>query len=125
MRSLQKPKEVQSLTRQVAAPSHFIFKVTDKYLSFFKVLNWEKRLYWTEKCEEAFQELKKHLGKVSFLSKLKVDEPLLLYLAVTNKAVSSMIIRKESNHQLPIYYISKALLPAQAWCLGMDHLFHY
>jgi len=41
-------KEVQSLTRQVAALNKFILKATDKCLPFFKVL--KKLFEWTDEC---------------------------------------------------------------------------
>ena len=41
-------KEVQSLTRQVAALNRFVSKATDKCLPFFKVLR--KALEWTNEC---------------------------------------------------------------------------
>ena len=48
----KKVKEVQSLTRRVAALNRFISKVTDKCLPFFKTL--KKAFVWTEECEAAF-----------------------------------------------------------------------
>lgn len=61
MKSQWKPNEVQSLIiRWVVALSHFIFKATNKYLPFFKVLKWEKKFQWTEYVK-LFQRLKKNL----------------------------------------------------------------
>ncbi|XP_022897539.1 uncharacterized protein LOC111411217 [Olea europaea var. sylvestris] len=40
-------------------------------------------------------------------------ESLLLYLAVSNEAVSSVIIREEDEHQFSIYYVSKTLLSVE------------
>ena len=38
---------------------------------------------------------------------------LLLYLAVSEHAVSAVLAREEGTKQLPIYYVSKALLDAE------------
>lgn len=65
MRSLQKPKEVQSLTSRVAELSRFMSKAIYKCLPFFKVLKGRNRFQWTKQCDEALQALKKHLGQAS------------------------------------------------------------
>ena len=51
VKSLKIVKEVQSLTRKVAALNRFIFRATNKCMPFFKVL--KKVFQWTDKCEEA------------------------------------------------------------------------
>ena len=42
-----------------------------------------------------------------------LGEVLLLYLAVSKHAVSTVVAREEGTKQLPIYYVSKALLDAE------------
>ncbi|XP_022875748.1 uncharacterized protein LOC111394218 [Olea europaea var. sylvestris] len=122
MKSLQKPKEVQSLNGRIAALSRFISKVTDKSLPFFKILKQGRKFQWTEKCEAAFQALKKHLEEAPLLSKSKSRETLLLYLAVSDEAISVVLAKEEEAHQLPVYYISKALLPAETLYPDMEML---
>ncbi|XP_022880710.1 uncharacterized protein LOC111397978 [Olea europaea var. sylvestris] len=95
---------------------------TDKSLSFFKVLKQGKKFQWTDECEKVLQALKKHLGEVPLLSKPKPQESLLLYLAVSDEAVSAVIVREEDEHQLPVYYVSKALLPTETRYPGMEKL---
>ena len=56
MTSPRNVKEVQKLTRRVAALNHFVSRVMDKCLPFFKTL--KQAFTWTNKCEAAFQELK-------------------------------------------------------------------
>ncbi|KAL2487159.1 Ribonuclease H [Abeliophyllum distichum] len=63
-----------------------------------------KRFEWTEEYEKAFQDLKILLGKAPLLSKPKVGEILLVYLVVSEKAVSSVLIQEEGPVQLPVYY---------------------
>ena len=48
MKSPQSIKEVQSLTGRVATLNRFVSKVTDRCLSFFKVL--KKAFEWTNEC---------------------------------------------------------------------------
>ena len=59
MQPLQSIKEVQSLTKRVAALNRFIFKAIDKCLPFFKVL--KKAFDWMDECQRTFQDLKTYL----------------------------------------------------------------
>ena len=103
----QSIKEVQSLTRLVAAFNRFVSKTIDKRLPFFKVL--KKEFEWTDECQRAFQDLKTYLVMAPLLSLSMVGEELFLYLVVTPYAVSSALIREEGKTQKPVYYTSRAL----------------
>ncbi|XP_030931230.1 uncharacterized protein LOC115957146 [Quercus lobata] len=59
-------KEVQSLTRRVAALNKFVSKVTDKCLPFFKVLR--NAFEWKNECQKAFQDFKVYLTMAPLLS---------------------------------------------------------
>ena len=52
MKPPQNVKEVQSLTRRVAALNKFVSKATDKCLPFFRVL--KRAFEWTDECQQAF-----------------------------------------------------------------------
>ena len=56
------------------------------------------------------------------LSTLKQGEVLYLYLAVSDHAVSSVLIREENGQQKPIYYTSKILLDAETRYLQLEKL---
>ena len=58
-----KPKEVMSLVGKVAVLSRFVSRATHRCAPFFNALRGSKQFKWTEKCEHAFQDLKKHLGQ--------------------------------------------------------------
>ena len=90
MTSLKTVKEVQKLTGRIAMLNRFISKVTDKCLAFFKTLKQE--FAWTSECEVAFQELKRYLSNLPFLSPSIEGENLYLYLAVSATAVSAALI---------------------------------
>ena len=107
MKPPQSIKEVQSLIGRVTALNKFVSKVTDKCLSFFKVL--KKAFEWTNECQKAFQDLKTYLATTPLLSPSVIGKELYLYLAVTPHAVSSALIREEGRVQKPMYYTSRAL----------------
>ncbi|KAL2474575.1 RNase H domain-containing protein [Abeliophyllum distichum] len=80
------------------------FGVTSGKFFGYMTIKGGKRFQWTEEYEKTFQDLKIFLGKAPLLSKPKNGETLLVYLAVSEKAVSSFLIRKEGPVQLPVYY---------------------
>ena len=97
MPSPRRHKDVQSLTGRMAALSRFISKSTDRGLPFFNLLRGGKKFEWTEECELAFQELKKHLVEPPILSKPEMGEVLYLYLSTTEHAISAMLVREEER----------------------------
>ena len=123
--SIPSPKnvqEVQKITGRMAALSKFISRLSDKSDVFFGTLKNSKDFHWTGECESALQELKLYLTTPPLLSKQLLSEVLLLYLAVSEHAVSAVLVREEGNKQLPIYYVSKALLDAETRYTHLEKL---
>ena len=88
-------KEIQKLTRRIAALNRFVSKATDKCLPFFKTL--KQAFTWTDECKAVFQELKRYLSNPPLLSPSKEGENLYLYLAVSSMAMSVALIREEDK----------------------------
>ncbi|XP_019184747.1 PREDICTED: uncharacterized protein LOC109179701 [Ipomoea nil] len=63
----------------------------------------------TEECQAAFEDLKKYLLALPLLSKPKAGETLLLYLAVSHKAVGAVLVREDEKAQLSVYYVGRTL----------------
>ena len=103
MRFPSKMKEVQSLTKRVAALSRFILRATNKCLPFFDSSKGSKMFLWDDKCKQAFRALKEHLSKPPLLSKPVKGEPLYLYLAVIEYAISGALVREEEKVQWLVY----------------------
>ncbi|XP_075665208.1 uncharacterized protein LOC142634839 [Castanea sativa] len=120
LKSPKTVKEVQSLTRKVAALNRFVSRETDKCIPFFKVL--KKAFQWTGECEEALAKLKKYLMKPPLLSPFVIGEELYIYLAVSNTVVSLALIREEENVQKLVYYTSQAFQGAEANCRRMEKI---
>ena len=97
---------------KVAALNRFVSRATNKCMPFFKVL--KKAFQWNDECEEALAKLKEYLTKPPLLSPSVMGEKLFLYLAVSNTAVSSTLIREDGNVQKPVYYTSQAFQGAEA-----------
>ena len=57
----------------------------------------------------AFEELKQYLLGPLVLSSLEKEEVLYAYLAVTDYAISLVLVKNETGVQRPIYYVSNSL----------------
>ena len=64
---------------------------------------------WTVECEEAFLKLKEYLTTPPVLCKPQLGVPLRLYFAVTERAISSVLVQELDQVQKPIYFVSKGL----------------
>ena len=107
------PKEVQKLTRMMAALNRFISGSADRCRPFFLLLHKWKEFEWSDECVAAFQQLKQYLSRPPIMSSLVVDEVLFAYIVVTIYAISFVLIRVDSGIQRLVYYVSKSLNEAE------------
>jgi hypothetical protein len=87
-------KQVQRLTGMIAALGRFISRSADKCKPFFRLLSKRSRFVWDEECSAAFQAIKAYLSTPHCLSIPSPGEPLFLYLAVSDHAVSVVLVRE-------------------------------
>ena len=97
MRSPTSVKEVQQLTGQMAALSRFVSAGGEKGHPYFQCLKRNSRFAWTDECEAAFLKLKEYLATPPVLCKLRVGVPLRLYFAVTEWAISSVLVQEQDQ----------------------------
>jgi len=113
MRSPISVKEVQQLTGRMAALSRFVSAGRDKGYPYFQCLKRNNRFVWIWECEEAFKEafkkLKEYMVSPPVLCKPEPGTPLYLYFAVTEKAISLVLLQEQDQVQRPIYFVSKVL----------------
>jgi hypothetical protein len=108
-------KDIQKLTECMAALSQFISWLDEKGLLFFKLLKAKEKFEWSGEADTSFAKLKQILTFPLVLMAPKEGETLLLYIAATNRVVSTAIIikREEIGHvykvQRPVYFISEVL----------------
>ncbi|KAL0393111.1 UNVERIFIED_CONTAM: hypothetical protein Sradi_2533900 [Sesamum radiatum] len=105
-------REVQKLAGRLAL-NRFISRSADKGLPFFKILRGGAKFEWSKNGQEAFDELKKYFGLATFVDKTRDRRNPYLYLAVSENAVSSVLVRQENREHLPVYYVSKVLQGAE------------
>ena len=91
----------------VASLSRFIPKSACKSLPLFKLLKKEVEFEWTDQCQRALDELKAALTNPPIMTKPQPGETLYLYLAITDEAMSAVLVRESDLKQNPVYFISK------------------
>ncbi|XP_075675060.1 uncharacterized protein LOC142644302 [Castanea sativa] len=102
-----------------AALNRFISRSADMCRPFYQLLHKWKDFRWTEECALAFEDLKQYLSNPPILSRPEKEEVLYAYLAVTDYAVSLVLVRNADGIQMPVYYAVLAIVHA------MRKLLHY
>src|SRR4051812_358038 len=105
---MEEPKtlhDIQKLNGKLAALSRFLAKGAERALPFLKLLKGvsstkkvtkAKAIVWSSECREAFEELKRYLMNPPLLTRPRAGEVLLIYMAVTPEAGSSVLMREEA-----------------------------
>jgi hypothetical protein len=79
------------------------------------LLKAQEKFVWLEDADKAFAKLKHFLTSPLIMIAPQKDEMLLIYIAATNRVVSTTIVieREEAGHvykvQHPVYFISEVL----------------
>ena len=82
-------------------------------MASFKVLKGNTNFEWGEVQSQAFKKLKEHLYSLPTLARPITGETLYLYIAITLRTVSAVLVKEENKVQLPIYFMSRLLLDAE------------
>lgn len=98
MRPPQSIKEVHKLTGCIAVLSHFIPRSTDRSNHFFYALRGSKEFEWTKQCNRDFEVITEHLSWPTALKEVQDGEPLEIYLEVSERTISSTLIKNEDKH---------------------------
>jgi ribonuclease HI len=113
-------KQVQRLTGMIAALGRFISQSAEKCRPFFRLLGKKRKFLWDEDCSAAFQKIKTYLSSPPCLSIPCSGEPLFLYLAVSEHAVSAVLIRETHEGQKPVFFVSKTMSEAESRYLPLE-----
>ena len=99
LQSPRNPKEIQKLTRMMAALNRFICRSTNRCRPFFLLLHKWKEFECSNECVVAFRQLKQYLSRPPIMSSPMVDEVLFAYIAVAFYAISFVLIRVDNGIQ--------------------------
>lgn len=118
MKSPKSLKEMQSLSGKLAAMNRFLSRSAERDLPFFEtlknIIKENKEEYrWTEPAEKAFQEMKRMILELPYLTTPKPKEDLYHYLAVTKDTLSGVMLVERDGTQEPVHYVSRTLHEAE------------
>uniref|UniRef100_A0A2N9IKR9 Reverse transcriptase domain-containing protein n=1 Tax=Fagus sylvatica TaxID=28930 RepID=A0A2N9IKR9_FAGSY len=121
--NLQPPKDakqVQRLTGMIAALGRFISRSADRCRPFFQLLGKKRKFLWDQDCSAAFERIKAYLSSPPCLSIPCSGEPLFLYLAVSEHAVSAVLVRETNEGQRPVFFVSKTMDETESRYLPLE-----
>ena len=78
-----------------------------------QLLKKASRFEWTAECEHIFHQLKIFLASPPVIQKPDAREPIIVYLAISNEAVSSALVQEIKTEERPIYFVSRVLHGAE------------
>ncbi|XP_070026373.1 uncharacterized protein [Nicotiana sylvestris] len=79
-----------------------ISKSSRKCFKFFSVLKKQKQFERTGKCQQALKNLKEYLSNPPLLAKPKDGERLIIYLVVSEMAISAVLVREDKVIDYPV-----------------------
>ncbi|XP_076944267.1 uncharacterized protein LOC143614833 [Bidens hawaiensis] len=124
MPSPKSVKKVQTLNGRLVALNRFLSSHAERSFPFVSTLrNCKKSQFrWTEEAETAFQEIKSLLAELPTLTAPKAGEPLVVYLAASERTISAVLMVERNGIQTPIYYISRTLADAETRYSSLEKL---
>jgi hypothetical protein len=85
-------KNVMKLTGLMAALGHFISKLGEKGLPFFKLLKKADKFVWDDEAQKAFEALKESLTTPPIMTPPVPKETLLLYISAATNVISIVLV---------------------------------
>jgi hypothetical protein len=85
-------KDVMKLTGMMEAPGHFISKLGERGLPFFKLLKKANKFVWDDEAQKAFEARKESLTTTPIMTPPIPKEMLLLYISATTNVVSTVLV---------------------------------
>jgi predicted transcriptional regulator len=94
-------KDIQRLTGCVVIVSRFVSRLGEKGLPLYKLLKKADKFTWTDATDAALKQLTEILSSVPILAAPEPGEPLLIYLAETNRVIIIIVVveRKEPGYE--------------------------
>src|SRR4051812_29934191 len=83
---------VQKFTGCLASLSRFVSRLGEKALPLYQLMKKTDKFIWTAQADEAFRDLKRMLTSPPILASLTAKEPMLMYIAITNRVVIVVLV---------------------------------
>ncbi|XP_076883275.1 uncharacterized protein LOC143531995 [Bidens hawaiensis] len=116
MPSPKSVKQVQTLNGRLVALNRFLSSHAKRSFPLVSTLRnclKKSQFRWTAEAETTFQEIKSRLAELPTLTAPKAGEPLIIYLAASDRAISAVLMVERNGIQTPIYYVSRTLADAE------------
>jgi len=113
MRSPNTVKEVQQLLGRLTALFRFVPRLAERTRPIVQFLRKGKKFVWDDQCEEIFKQFKEFLTSPAVIQKPRPDNPILVYLAVSEEAVSAALVQEAEGEKQPVYFVSRTLHSAE------------
>jgi hypothetical protein len=105
--ALEKPtqlRDVQKFAGCLASLSRFISRLGEKAMPLYQLMKKTDHFLWSQRADDAFNNLKRALFTAPILAAPAPREPMLLYIAATPRFISVVIMveRTEEGKELPV-----------------------
>jgi hypothetical protein len=108
-------RDVQKFAGCLASLSRFVSRLGEKAIPLYQLMKKRDHFVWSQRTDDAFNDLKRALSTAPILAAPAPREPMLLYIAATPRVISVVIVverteeGKELPVQRPVYYLSEVL----------------
>jgi hypothetical protein len=99
----------------LASLSWFVSRLGEKAMLLYQLMKKTDHFVWSQRADDAFNDLKQALTTAPILAAPAPREPMLLYIMATPRVISVVIVverteeGKELPVQRPVYYLSEVL----------------
>jgi hypothetical protein len=106
---------VQKFAGCLASLSRFVSRLGEKAMPLYQLMKKTDHFVWSQRADDAFNDLKRALSTAPILAALTPREPMLLYIVATPRVISVVIVvehteeGKELPIQRPVYYLTEVL----------------
>jgi hypothetical protein len=113
---------MQKFADCLASLSRFVSRLGEKAMPLYQLMKKMNHFIWSQRADDAFNDLKRALSTVPVLAVPASREPMLLYIAATPQVVSVVVVvehveeGKELPVQYPVYYLSEVLTLSKKNC---------
>jgi len=109
MRSPENIKETQRLIGRLTTLSRFVPRLAEKTKPIVQLLRKLTKFQWTYECEGIFLQLKAFLASPLVIQKSNATKPIIIYLVVSEDAISATLVQDVEKEERPLYFISWVL----------------
>ena len=85
-------RDIQKFAGCLASLSRFISRLDEKALPLYNLMKKTDKFKWTHEADAAFRDLKRTLTQAPVIAPPTPREPMLLYIAATNRVVSAVLV---------------------------------